>query len=70
MRPPKSFFFGPLVAPLFILARQGAVIEMIAIALAVAIMFCVALQCMFPKVRVRKKPPAKPAVWLKIDPAG
>jgi hypothetical protein len=69
MQPPKSALFGSLIAPLFILARHGTVIEVIAITLAVAIMVCVLLECIFPKVRVRKKPLAKPAVWLKIDPA-
>jgi hypothetical protein len=67
MQPPKSALFGSVIAPLFILARHGAVIAVIAITAAIAIMFWVLLECMFPKVRVRKKTLAKPAVWLKID---
>jgi hypothetical protein len=69
MRPPKSALFGSLIAPLFVLARQGAVIAVIAITVAIAIVLCVLLECIFPKVRVRKKPLAKPSVWLKIDSA-
>jgi hypothetical protein len=70
MRPPKSALFASLIASLFILARHGPVIAVIAITLAVAITFCLLLECIFPKVQVRKKPLAKPAVWLEINPAG
>jgi hypothetical protein len=67
MKPPRSFVLGPLMAPLFVLARQGRIFEMIAFVYAIATMFFVMLECMRPNVRLRKKPLPKSAVWLKID---
>jgi len=64
MRPPRSFVLGPLMAPLFVLARQGRVFEVIALVYAFATMFLVLLESIHPN---RKRPLAKPAVWLKID---
>jgi len=55
------------MAPLFVLAQQGRIFEVIAFVYAFATMFFVLLECMRPKVRLRKKPLPKPAVWLKID---
>jgi hypothetical protein len=67
MKPPRSFVLGPLMAPLFVLARQGRIFEVIAFVYAFATVFLVLLESMRPKVRLRKKPLPKPAVWLKID---
>jgi hypothetical protein len=55
------------MAPLFVLARQGKVFEVIAFVFAFATIFLVLLESIRPKVRLRKRPLAKPAVWLKID---
>jgi hypothetical protein len=60
MRPPKSFFFGPLVAPLFILARRGAVIEMIAIASPLQLCFVWCLNASFPKCESEKNRRPRP----------
>jgi hypothetical protein len=67
MTPPRSFVLGPLMAPLFVLARQGHIFEVIAFVYAFATIFLVLLESMRPKLRLRKRPLAKPAVWLKID---
>jgi hypothetical protein len=67
MRPPRSFVLGPLMAPLFVLARRGQVFEVIAFVFAFATIFLVLLESIRPKLRLRKRPLAKPAVWLKID---
>ena len=67
MKPPRSFVLGPLMAPLFILARQGRIFEIIAFVFAFATIFLVLLESVRPKVRLRKRPLAKPVVWLRID---
>lgn len=67
MQPPRSFVLGPLIAPLFILARQGAVFEVIAFVFTFVTIFVMLVECLRPKLRLRKKPLAKPVVWLKID---
>ena len=67
MKPPRSFVLGPLMAPLFVFARRGQVFEVIAFVFAFATIFLVLLESIRPKVRLRKRPLAKPAVWLKID---
>jgi len=67
MIPPRSFFLGPLMAPLFVLARQGRVFEVIAFAYAFLTIFLVLFESLRPKLRLRKKPLAKPVVQLKID---
>ena len=67
MQPPRSFVLGPLMAPLFILARQGRVFEVIAFGSAFVTIFLMLFESFRPKVRLRKRPLAKPVVWLKID---
>jgi hypothetical protein len=67
MQPPRSFLLAPLMAPLFLLARQGHVFEDIAFVYAFATMFLVLFESFQPKLRLRKKPLAKPVVQLKID---
>jgi hypothetical protein len=67
LKPPRSFVLGPLMAPLFILARQGRIFEVLAFLFAFATIFLVLLESIRPKLRLRKRPLAKPVVWLKID---
>lgn len=67
MKPPRAFVFAPLMAPLFVLARQGRVFEVIAFAFMFATIFFVLLECIRPKVRLRKKPLPEPAIRLNTD---
>jgi len=67
MKPPRSFVLAPLMAPLFVLARQGRIFEVTAFVYAFATIFLVLLECIRPKLRLRTRPLAKPVVWLKID---
>jgi hypothetical protein len=67
MKPPRSFVLGPLMAPLFVLARQGRIFEVLAFAYALATLFLVLLESMRPKLRLRKRALPKAAVWLKLD---
>src|ERR1700688_4437876 len=67
MKPPRSFLLGPLIAPMFLLARQGRIFEIIAFVFMFATVFLVLLESSYPKLRLRKRPQAKPAVWLKFN---
>jgi len=67
MIPPRSFLLGPLIAPLFVLARHGRIFEVIAFVFMFATIFLMLLECSRPKLRLRKRPLSKPSVWLKID---
>jgi hypothetical protein len=67
MKPPRSFILGPLVAPLFVLARQGRVFEVVAFGFMFATIFLVLLESARPKLRLRKRPLPKPAIRLNID---
>jgi len=67
LKPPRYSVLGPLMAPLFILARQGPIFEVIAFVFAVATIFLLVLESIRPKLRLRKRPLPKPSVWLKID---
>ena len=67
MIPPRSFLLGPLIAPLFVLARRGHVFEVIAFVFMFATIFLMLLECSRPNLRLRKRPLSKPSVWLKID---
>src|SRR5712692_5221642 len=67
MKPPRSFVLGPLMAPLFVLARQGRVFEVIAFAFMFATFFLLLLESIRPKVRLRKRPLPKPTIRLNID---
>jgi hypothetical protein len=55
------------MAPLFVLARQGRIFEVIAFVYAFVTIFLVLFESSHPKLRLRKKPLAKPVVQLKID---
>jgi len=67
MKPPRSFVFGPLIAPLFVLARQRRVFEVIALVFASATILLMLLESTHPKVRLRKKTMSKPEIRLKIN---
>ena len=64
MKPPRSAAFGPIIAPLFVLARRGPVLEFLAFAYMFLIIAVLLIESMRPKLRVRKKLPPKPAVRL------
>jgi hypothetical protein len=67
MKPPRSVVLGPLIAPLFILARQGRVFEVIAFVYMFATVFLLLLESARPKVQLRKKPLPKPEIRLNIN---
>jgi hypothetical protein len=67
MKPPRSFLLGPLLAPLFVLARQGRIFEIFAFVFAIATIFLILLESSYPKLRLRTRPLARPDVSLKID---
>ena len=67
MKPPRFFALGPLIAPLFVLARKGRVFEAIAFLFMFVTIFMVLLESFRPKLQLRKKPLPKPAIRLNID---
>src|SRR6266849_2205685 len=67
MKPPRSFVLGPLMAPLFVLARRGRVLEVIAFAFMFVTFFLLLLESIRPKVRLRKRPLPTPTIRLDID---
>lgn len=67
MKPPRSFVLAPLMAPLFVLARQGRALEVIAFVYMFATIFLVLLESARPKVQLRKKPLPEPTIRLNID---
>ena len=67
MKPPRSFVLGPLMAPLFLLARQGRVFEVIAFVFLFATIFLLLVESVPPKVRLRKKALPKPDIRLNIN---
>ena len=67
MKSPRSVVLGPLVAPLFVLARRGRVFEVIAFVFMFATIFLLLLESVRPKVQLRKKPLPKPTIRLNID---
>ena len=66
LKPPRSVVLGPLIAPLFVLARQGRVFEVIAFAFMFATIFLLLLESVRPKLRLRKRPLPKPTIRLNI----
>ena len=67
MKPPRSFVLAPLTAPLFVLARQGRALEVIAFVYMFATIFLLLLESVGPKVQLRKKPLPEPTIRLNID---
>ena len=66
MKPPRSFLLAPLTAPLFVLARQGRVLEVIAFIYMFATMFLLLVESSHPKLQLRKKALPKPDITLNI----
>jgi len=67
MKPPRSVVLGPLIAPLFVLARRGPVFEVFAFVFMFVTIFLLLLESFRPKLRLRKRPLPKPAIRLNID---
>jgi hypothetical protein len=67
MKPPRSIVFGPLIAPLFVLARQGQAFKVIAFVFMFATIFLLLLESIRPKLRLRKSLLPKPTIRLNID---
>jgi hypothetical protein len=67
MKPPRFVVLGPLIAPLFVLARRGRVFEIIAFVFMFATIFLLLLESVRPKVQLRKKPLPKPSIRLNIN---
>ena len=67
LNPPRSVVLGPLIAPLFVLARQGRVFETVAFVFMFATIFLLLLESVHPKVRLRKKALPKPDIRLNIN---
>ena len=66
MKPPRSVVLAPVMAPLFVLARQGRAFEFIAFAFMFTTISLLLLESLRPKVRLRKRPLPKPVVRLDI----
>jgi hypothetical protein len=67
MKPPRSFALAPLMAPLFVLARQGRVLEVVAFVYMFATIFLLLLESVRPEVQLRKKLLPEPTIRLNID---
>jgi hypothetical protein len=67
MRPPRSAAFGPVMVPLFILARRGRAFEVIAFVFSFVTIFLLLFESLRPKLRLRTKPLPKPTIRLNID---
>ena len=67
MKSPRSVVLGPLMAPLFVLARRGRVFEVIAFTFTFATILLLLLESVRPKLQLRKKPLPKPTIRLNID---
>lgn len=67
MKPPRYAVFGPLMAPLFVLARQGRVFEVTAFVFMFATIFLLLLESLHPRVQLRKRPLPQPEIRLNLD---
>jgi hypothetical protein len=67
MKPPRSVVLGPIMAPLFVLARHGRTFEIIAFMFMFVTIFLLLLESTHPKLRLRKRPLPKPAIRLNLD---
>ena len=67
MKPPRSFVLALLMVPLFVLARHGRVLAVIAFVYMFATIFLLLLESVRPKVQLRKKPLPEPTIRLNID---
>jgi hypothetical protein len=67
MKPPRWVLLGPLVAPLFLLARKGRGFEVAALIFMFATILLLLLESVRPRVQLRKKPLPQPTIRLNID---
>jgi hypothetical protein len=67
MKPLRSFVLGPLMVPMFLLARRSRVLEVSAFVFMFVTIFLLLLESFHPKVRLRTKPLPKPTIRLDID---
>jgi hypothetical protein len=67
MQPPRSAVLVPLIAPLFILARQGRIFEVIAFVYMFAAILLYLMESLRPRVRLRTKPLPKPDIRLNLN---
>lgn len=67
MKPPRSVVLVILMAPLFVLAREGRVFEAVAFAFMVGTIFFLLLESLRPHVRLRTTPLPKPEIRLDLD---
>ena len=67
MKPPRFALLAPLMAPLFVLARQGHIFALIAYGYMFATLSLMIVESLRPKVQLRKKAPPKPEIRLNID---
>lgn len=67
MKPPRAAVFAPLMTSLFILARYGRIFEIVAFVFMFATLLLLLLECIHPKVQLRKRPLPKPAIRLNIN---
>src|SRR5712671_1619129 len=56
MKAPRSFLMAPLMAPLFVLARQGRAFEILAFAYSAVTIILVFWESFHPKVQLRPQP--------------
>jgi DNA-directed RNA polymerase subunit RPC12/RpoP len=67
MKPPRWISLGLLIAPLFVLARQGHVFEIIAFVFMFVTVFLLLFESLRPKLQLRKKPLPEPSIRLNIN---
>jgi len=66
MKPPRSPLFAPLMASLFVLARKGWAFEVAAYSFMFGLIFVLLLECLDPKIQLRKAP-LEPEIRLDIN---
>jgi len=66
MKPPRSFLLGPMIAPMFVLARQGRAFEILAFAYAAVTMILIVWESFHLKLQLRRNPRPEPEIRLDI----
>jgi len=66
MKPLRSFLLAPLMVPLFVLARQGRVLEVVAFVYMFLTIALLLWESFHPKVQIRKKPLPEPEIRLNL----
>lgn len=67
MKPPRSVVLGPIMPPLFVLARRGRVFEVIAFVFSFVTISLLLFESLRPKLRLRTRPLPKATIRLNID---